>query len=106
LYQLNTRSPAPGTGEADTGKGSAGDDSKAADAASAYRVGQRLRWWLGDLDSLYLYLRDPGQSSGAKLKRALQFLVPRPFDTRHEVFRWRDPMPAWAELKAWFSALR
>lgn len=46
-----------------------------------YRVGQRLRWLLGDLDSLYLYLKGP-YTVAQKLKRMLAFVTPAPFKTR------------------------
>ena len=72
----------------------------------SYRVGKRLRWWLGDLDSLYLFLRDRRNRLPAKLRRVVQFLTPDPCRTSHEVFRWSDPMPAWRELRNWISMLR
>lgn len=73
--------------------------------AGHYRVGQRLRWLLGDLDSLYLVFK---RSSGwpARLQRLAQFLTPRFRHQRHEVNRWRDPAPAWFELKQYLKALR
>lgn len=73
--------------------------------AAPYRTGRRLRWWLGDLDSLYLALRDPSAPIAAKLKRAADFLTPHPLSTRHETFRWHDPRPAWHELARWVSAI-
>jgi len=73
---------------------------------SGYRTGQRLRWLLGDLDSLYLVLRDRRYGIGDKLRRLLAFFTPHPFSTRHEVNRWSDPMPAWAELKQYIADLR
>lgn len=77
-----------------------------AEVNASYRVGRRLRWWLGDVDSLYLFLRDPRYSLAAKLARVVAFLTPHPFTTRHEVFRWSDPRPAWFEFKTWLRALR
>lgn len=71
-----------------------------------YQVGQRLRWLLGDFDSLYLALRDPALTTKDKLKRLASFLTPHPLTTRHEVNRWNDLGPAWCELKAWLRALR
>jgi predicted ATP-grasp superfamily ATP-dependent carboligase len=71
-----------------------------------YRIGQRLRWLLGDVDSLYLALRDRSFSGGEKLRRLLEFLTPHPLRTRHEVNRWSDPGPAWYELKDYLRALR
>ncbi len=71
-----------------------------------YRKGRRLRWLLGDLDNLYLVLRDPAVSAGGKLRHLLQFVTPHPFSTRHEVNRWSDPAPAWTELKRYLADLR
>ncbi len=79
---------------------------EAVEPVTDYRIGQRLRWLLGDVDSLYLVLRDPGFSRTEKLERLLTFLTPHPLNTRHEVNRWNDPGPAWCELKAWLRALR
>lgn len=74
---------------------------------SSYRTGRRLRWLLGDLDSLYLTLRDGDQFSPTqKWRRLLDFLTPDPLATRHEVNRWSDPAPAWHELRQYLSALR
>lgn len=78
----------------------------AVNAPDHYQPGCRLRWWLGDVDSLYLFLRDRRHGFRAKLRRLLAFLIPHPFRTRHEVFRWHDPGPAWLELKVWLQALR
>lgn len=74
---------------------------------STYKTGQRLRWLLGDFDSLYLTLRDRHTfSTSEKLKRLIGFFIPRPDCTRHEVNRWDDLGPAWYELKAYWRALR
>lgn len=70
-----------------------------------YNTGQRLRWLLGDVDSLYLYLRDGGYSAGEKLRRIVAFLTPRPGCTRHEVNRIGDMRPAWFELKGYVRDL-
>jgi predicted ATP-grasp superfamily ATP-dependent carboligase len=69
-----------------------------------YKVGQKLRWLLGDLDSLYLVLKSsrPWQ---AKAKRVLQFLKPGWFHTWHEINRWNDLSPAWFELKTYIKQL-
>lgn len=79
-----------------------------ADGAStpprAYRINQRLRWLLGDVDSLYLLLRDPDFSLTQKVRRILDFITPRPFSTKHEVNRWSDLAPAWHELKTYISS--
>lgn len=63
-----------------------------------YVTGQRLRWWLGDLDSLYLYLRGR-HSFGEKFTKILQFLSPTGKKTRYEINRWQDLNPAVFELK-------
>lgn len=65
-----------------------------------YRVGQRLRWLLGDLDSLYLYLKGP-YSAAQKLNRGLAFLTPSLFKTRHETNRLGDFGPGLYELKTY-----
>jgi predicted ATP-grasp superfamily ATP-dependent carboligase len=72
---------------------------------SGYRHGRRLRWLLGDLDSLYLVMRSRDYPVSHKLKRLLDFFTPRPFSTRHEVDRWSDPMPALTELRLYLSDL-
>lgn len=67
--------------------------------AKDYRVGQRLRWLLGDLDSLYLVLRSQKYSWREKGSRIVDFLTPHPTITRHEINRLNDMGPAWFELK-------
>lgn len=68
-----------------------------------YRIGRRLRWLLGDLDSLYLCLRDRACfTAKQKGRRLLDFMIPHPFTTRHEIDRWNDWGPAWQELKTYF----
>ena len=68
-----------------------------------YRTGRRLRWLLGDLDNLYLTLRDKDSyTPGEKLDAIMKFMTPSPFRTRHEVNRWSDPGPGWCELKQYF----
>lgn len=70
---------------------------------SHYRVGQRLRWLLGDLDSLYLYLKSR-HSIAEKFKRAIQFITPGRH-TCHEVNRLDDWKPGWFELKLYLAQL-
>jgi len=72
---------------------------KQADPVNNYKTGVRLRWLLGDIDNLYLTLRDPRISFKSKLIAIKHFLTPLPFITRHEVNRWRDLGPAWYEIK-------
>jgi len=71
----------------------------------AYQTGIRLRWLLGDLDHLYLVLRDKRYSLPDKLRALLKFLQPAPFRTRHEVNRWNDLAPSWYELKTYMRDL-
>jgi len=63
-----------------------------------YKTGVRLRWLLGDLDSLYLVLKSPNFTRRQKLKRLADFFTPN-FNTRHEVNRLSDFKPAITELK-------
>ena len=71
-----------------------------------YRTGIRLRWLLGDLDSLYLVLRNSKLSMLHKLKSFAAFLTPSlPGKTRHEVNRWGDPGPFRFELKQYLKDL-
>jgi hypothetical protein len=69
-----------------------------------YRVGQRLRWLLGDFDSLYLYLKGR-YTLLQKLRRLLAFVTPRLRHCRHEVNRWRDLAPAKHELLLYIKQL-
>jgi predicted ATP-grasp superfamily ATP-dependent carboligase len=70
-----------------------------------YKIGQRLRWLLGDFDSLYLYWKSD-ESLAKKIKRSLDFLWPGFFTTRYEINRWSDLKPALFELKQYLAALR
>lgn len=75
-------------------------------APPPYRIGYRLRWLLGDLDSLYLCLRDRTHfTAPQKGRRLLEFMTPHLLATRHEVDRWDDWGPAWHELKAYLRAI-
>ena len=71
-----------------------------------YKTGRRLRWLLGDVDNLYLILRDNKYSRQDKITAILHFLTPSPFKTRHEVNRWEDIRPFLFELKAYLADLR
>ena len=75
------------------------------DPIENYRTGIRLRWLLGDLDSLYLALRDSKLSMHQKLKAFAAFLTPSPGKTRHEVNRWGDLGPFRYELKQYLKDL-
>ena len=50
---------------------------------SGYETGVKSRWLLGDLDSLYLYLRSPDYSVRSKLGRLFQFMIA--FLAAHEI---------------------
>lgn len=69
-----------------------------------YRIGQRLRWLLGDLDSLYLCLKG-SYSLREKLARIAAFLTPSFLHTRHEVNRIEDLGPAVYEFKTYIRQL-
>ena len=57
-----------------------------------YRIGVRSRWLWGDIDHLYLQLRNGGGARGKA--RALRDFVRTGFHrTREEIWRWRDPAP-------------
>jgi predicted ATP-grasp superfamily ATP-dependent carboligase len=62
-----------------------------------YRVGVRLRWWLGDLDWLLLRLREQG-SLARRLRAIPEFLRPVGRTARAEVYRRDDPAPAIREF--------
>lgn len=68
-----------------------------------YRIGQRLRWFLGDLDSLILTFKSRNDSVGQKIKHLITFVMPRFAGQRHEVNRFGDFRPAWTELKQYVS---
>ena len=67
-------------------------------APSSYKIGQRLRWVLGDLDSLYIYLKSD-YTKKQKLIRLIQFCTPHFLHTKHEINRISDLKPAIFELK-------
>jgi predicted ATP-grasp superfamily ATP-dependent carboligase len=57
-----------------------------------YRVGVRSRWFWGDVDNLYLRLRNGGGTRG-KLTAVREFLRIHRGRDREEIWRWRDPAP-------------
>ena len=67
------------------------------DPVLTYRVGVRLRWWLGDLDWLLLRLREKG-SLGRRLGAIQEFVRPTGPMARAEIYRRDDPAPAIKEL--------
>ncbi len=71
-----------------------------------YKTGTRLRWLLGNVDWLYLILRDNHFSTKEKIYAALSFITPSLFKTRLEVFRLHDLKPFYWELKNYIKDLR
>jgi predicted ATP-grasp superfamily ATP-dependent carboligase len=73
-----------------------------------YRVGGRLRWFLGDVDHLLLELRGKGLArSGGERLRSLWNAARTSVDcgARNEVFRWSDPRPGLLEVIQWLRQL-
>lgn len=70
--------------------------------STTYKIGQRLRWLLGDVDSLYISLKRPIGVS-AKLMKIGQFLLPKFTGQRFEVNRFGDMKPFWEELRQYFK---
>lgn len=71
-----------------------------------YVVGRRLRWLMGDLDSLITRLRDARAGPQLKLRSIGAFL--RSFADpacRQEVCRISDPLPGVREIRQWLAAL-
>ena len=77
--------------------------NKQPDPVDKYKTGVRLRWVLGDLDNLYLTLRDKQNPFTTKLDAIRRFFTPSLFRTRHEVNRWSDPGPALYEIKQYLQ---
>lgn len=78
------------------------DDGKVNDN---YTPGKKLRWLLGDLDNLYLTIKDRNRSTPEKIHACIGFITPHLFSTRHEVNRLFDLAPAWYELKQYIRQL-
>ena len=68
---------------------------------ASYEVGRKLRWWLGDLDNLYLSISDSTLTPtlGAKLRAVATFANPLSRRLRYEFLRLDDPGPAFAALR-------
>lgn len=71
----------------------------------SFKIGQKLRWFLGDLDSLYIFLKRKN-SIKQKIGRIGLFLKPTFVNQRHEVNRFGDLKPAWFELKHYIKSLK
>ncbi|WP_137166290.1 carboxylate--amine ligase [Salinimonas lutimaris] len=72
------------------------------DAHPGFTPGVQLRWLLGDLDNLYIQLKDQQLSTQDKLCAVGAFLTPRLSGRRHEINRMDDMGPFWYELKHYF----
>lgn len=73
--------------------------------APAYRVGVRSRWFWGDVDHLYLRMRN-GAGLRGRITAARDFVRMRPGRDREEVLRWRDPAPFLLESLRWLGVAR
>jgi len=71
-----------------------------------YLLGRRLRWLLGDLDSLIIELRQ-GQSTARDKTRAVGVFLRSFADPfcRQEIMRISDPAPALREITNWLKDL-
>ncbi len=63
-----------------------------------YEIGIKLRWLLGDLDNLYLTLKNHNIPLSTKLRSAVRFITPS-LHTRHEINRIGDLNPSWYEAR-------
>lgn len=85
-------------------------NGKSVSPQTAYTVGVRSRWVLGDFDNLLIRLRNaypsavPAAQQVSKLRACLNFLSCEKH-TRSEVFRFEDPNPGWFELEAYVRGL-
>ena len=72
-----------------------------------FREGVRLRWLLGDLDRLYLVLRNRGGAYclPEKMKEVIEFIRPRFGITRYEINRFGDIGPALFEARKYVTDL-
>jgi len=73
--------------------------------SASYEVGRRLRWLLGDIDRLYLILKDRHLSAVSKLREVFGFMRIFRFGMRYEVNRFSDPFPFLHELRDYLRAL-
>ena len=73
------------------------------EAVEGYREGVRLRWLFGDLDWLYLVIKDSEFGLMKKLGAVLNFLFIAPFTSRHEINRLSDMAPFRLELRQYLA---
>jgi predicted ATP-grasp superfamily ATP-dependent carboligase len=71
-------------------------------SATGYQSGVVVRWWLGDLARLFRVFKGrPAGFAGdfpSPVQAVKDFLGKQPKGTRHEIFRWNDPLPAIGEI--------
>lgn len=67
-------------------------------APQIFPRGRQLRWLLGDLDSLYLRLRDSEESLAAKMTAVAKFSLPFRVGRKSEVMQISDPGPGLFEI--------
>lgn len=73
---------------------------------SNYKIGIKNRWLLGDLDHLYLVLKNHGDRNRKVSSRWLEIIRFMNFfakDTQYEVNRWDDLRPFYFELKRYLG---
>ncbi len=70
---------------------------------SEYKVGSKLRWYLGDLDSLLITFKSKEFNFQKKIARFARFFIPDLINTKHEIFRYSDIKPAIFELKKYIA---
>lgn len=75
------------------------------DPVTSYSTKNKLRWLLGDFDSLYIYLKSNKYSFSQKAKRVLHFFTPTSHNTKYEVNRWSDLGPFKWEIKHYLNDL-
>ncbi len=71
-----------------------------------YVIGRRLRWLLGDLDSLLIQIRT---ATRARIKAQTILAFARSFADpvcRQEILRLSDPHPGIREISQWIKAMR
>ena len=80
------------------------NDQKPIVKPGAYSTGNRLRWFLGDTDSLIISLKRKKQTTfKEKLKVILKFFLSFQPKNRNEVFRFDDPKPGIFEIKEYLK---
>jgi predicted ATP-grasp superfamily ATP-dependent carboligase len=78
------------------------------ESAFDYRVGVKTRWLLGDLDHLWIRLRNGNSGMyehKSRLRACLDFLKFYQKDLHYEVFKLHDPRPGWIEAKQYVRSL-